>query len=374
MAKTCKRRGIRSGKSKIEDMKSLTRCLPWRLCCILLLTTTNMNAQNQSSNKDLLSPQEQGLVSISALTATGNMEQLKFRLNEGLDAGLTVNEIKEALVQLYAYCGFPRSLNGINAFMAVSEERKAKGISDKTGKGISISNKKSDSYERGRKVLETLTKTPQSKPAPGFGVFAPRADAFLKEHLFADIFDSEVLTYRQRELVTIAALAAMPGVEAQLQAHIKMGLNTGITEGQLAQVAELIAKHVSRAQANTLNKLIGKPAVSVTAPDLMVRISEIEIVLEFLEEYRSILKEESAASVRIEPGVISLFAMYQKENPTQVRIVEIYADKEAYQSHLKTPHFQHYKTATLKMVKSLKLVDMTDMDTQTMLSIFKKLN
>jgi 4-carboxymuconolactone decarboxylase len=332
-----------------------------------------MNAQDQNSIKELLSPQEQGLVNISALTATGNMEQLKIRLNEGLDAGLTVNEIKEVLVQLYAYCGFPRSLNGINAFMAVSEERKAKGISDKTGKEILVSNK-NDSYERGRKVLETLTKTPQSKPAPGFGVFAPRADAFLKEHLFADIFDSDVLTCRQRELVTIAALAAMPGVEAQLQAHIKMGLNTGITEDQLAQVAALTEKTLSPAQANILNKLIGKPVVPVTAPDLMVRISEIEIVPEFLEEYRSILKEESAASVKIEPGVISLFAMYQKESPTQVRIVEIYANKAAYQSHLKTPHFQHYKTATLKMVKSLKLVDMTDVDTQTMLSIFKKSN
>lgn len=355
-------------------MKSLTNCLPWLLSCILLITTKNMNAQNQTRNKDLLSLQEQALIEISAVTATGNTEQLKIELREGLDAGLTVNEIKEALVQLYAYCGFPRSLNGISAFMAVSEERKAKGITDKMGKEILISNKKGDDYERGRKVLETLTKTAQSKPAPGFGEFAPRADAFLKEHLFADIFDSDVLTYRQRELVTIAALSAMPGVEAQLQAHIKMATNTGITEDQLTQVAELIAKHVSRVQANILNKLIGIPAIPVTAPDMMVRISEIEIVPEFLEEYKAILKEESAASMKIEAGVVSLFAMYQRESPTQVRIVEIYANKEAYQSHLKTPHFQHYKTTTLKMVKSLKLVDMTDVDTQAMLTIFKKLN
>jgi 4-carboxymuconolactone decarboxylase len=192
-------------------------------------------------------------------------------------------------------------------------------------------------------------------------VFAPRADAFLKEHLFADIFDSDVLTYIQRELVTIAALSAMSGVEGQLQAHIKMGMNTGITEGQLAQVAELIAINVSRSQANILNNLIGKPAIPV-----------IEIVPEYLKEYKAVLKEESATSMKIEPGVISLFAMYEKEKPTQVRIVEIYANKDAYQSHLKTPHFQHYKTTTLKMVKSLKLVDMTDVDTQTMLSIFKK--
>jgi alkylhydroperoxidase/carboxymuconolactone decarboxylase family protein YurZ/quinol monooxygenase YgiN len=333
-----------------------------------------MNAQDQTRNKDLLSLQEQALIKISVLTATGNIEQLKIQLNEGLDAGLTVNEIKEALVQLYAYCGFPRSLNGISAFMAITEERKAKGITDKAGKEIMLNYKNGARYERGRKVLETLTKTPQSKPAPGFGEFAPRADAFLKEHLFADIFDSDVLTYRQRELVTISALSAMPGVEAQLQAHIKMGTNTGITEDELAQVAEIIAKQVSRKQANTLNKLIGIPAIPVTAPDMMVRISEIKVFPEFLEEYKAILKEESAASMKIEPGVISLFAMYQTESPTQVRIVEIYANKDAYQSHLKTPHFQHYKTATIKMVKSLKLVDMTDVDTQTMLNIFKKLN
>ncbi|HEY4325483.1 MAG TPA: carboxymuconolactone decarboxylase family protein [Mucilaginibacter sp.] len=310
----------------------------------------------------------------STKTSTGNMEQLKIQLNDALDAGLTVNEIKEALVQLYAYCGFPRSLNAINAFMAVSEERKAKGITDNVGKEILIGDNKGDNYEKGRKVLETLSKTPQSKPAPGFGVFAPRADAFLKEHLFADIFDSDVLTYRQRELVTIAALSSMPGVEGQLQFHINVGVNTGIKEGQLAQIAELVAKHVSLSQANTLNKLIGKPAIQVTEPDMMIRICEIEISPEFLEEYKSILKEESTIAMKTEPGVISLFAMYQQESPTQVRIIEIYANQDDYQSHLKTSHFQNYKTATLKMVKSLKLVDMTHVDTQAIMSTFKKLN
>lgn len=108
----------------------------------------------------------------------------------------------------------------------------------------------------------------------------------------------------------------MPGVERQLQAHIKMGMNTGITEDQLALIAELIAKRVSRTQANTLYKLIGRPVVPVIDPNMMVRISEIEIVPEFLDEYKSILKEESATSIKIEPGVISLFAMYQTESPT----------------------------------------------------------
>lgn len=107
--------------------------------------------------------------------------------------------------------------------------------------------------------------------------------------------------------------------------------------------------------------------------NMIIRISEIEIDSSYLEDYKSILKEESRASVELEPGVISIYPMYQKESPTQVRILEIYANKEAYEQHLKTPHFLKYKTITLKMVKSLRLVDMEAIDSQTMLKIFQKL-
>ncbi len=107
--------------------------------------------------------------------------------------------------------------------------------------------------------------------------------------------------------------------------------------------------------------------------EMMVRISEIEINIQNLEEYKAILREEAEASVRLEPGVISIFPMYQKESPTQVRILEIYASRESYEAHLKTPHFQKYKTTTVKMVKSLKLVDMETTDTETMTRIFKKM-
>ena len=110
-----------------------------------------------------------------------------------------------------------------------------------------------------------------------------------------------------------------------------------------------------------------------TSDKMMIRISEIEIEPEYFDEYLAILKEESKASVELEPGVISIYPMYQKEKPNEIRILEIYADKKAYESHLETPHFKHYKTATLKMVKSLKLVDMDAIDGQTMPMIFKKI-
>ena len=72
-----------------------------------------------------MNAKQQNIVTIAAFTAKGDLQKLKTALNEGLDAGLTVNEIKEILVQMYAYAGFPRSLNGIGAFMGVMEEREA---------------------------------------------------------------------------------------------------------------------------------------------------------------------------------------------------------------------------------------------------------
>ena len=114
--------------------------------------------------------------------------------------------------------------------------------------------------------------------------------------------------------------------------------------------------------------------VSAQTKDMMIRISEIEIDSNYLKEYNAILQEESRASVQLEAGVIAIYPLYQKENPTQIRILEIYANREAYEAHLKTPHFQKYKTSTLKMVKSLKLVDMNNIDSPTMAEIFRKMH
>lgn len=105
---------------------------------------------------------------------------------------------------------------------------------------------------------------------------------------------------------------------------------------------------------------------------MIVRISEIEIDSIHLEQYKAILHEEARAFVELEKGVVSIFPMYRKDGPTQVRILEIYASREAYESHLKTPHFQKYKTSTLHMVKSLKLIDMEALDPATMPQIFRK--
>lgn len=221
---------------------------------VITLNINSMSAQTYTT----LTEQQQGIVTISALTTTGDLEHLKVELNTALDAGVTINEIKEIMVQLYAYCGFPRSLNALGTFQVVLEERASKGITDSLGKEIILEKDTTDKYEQGRKVLEALTGIPQAKPARGFGEFSPRIDAFLKEHLFADIFDSDVLTYQQREMVTIAALASMDGVAPQLQSHIGMGMNTGITKNQLTEIFDLIEKRIGKNQADIARAVLAK--------------------------------------------------------------------------------------------------------------------
>jgi 4-carboxymuconolactone decarboxylase len=230
---------------KISRMKT-----PFFLASILFVVVFNMNAkaQNKMTSIQSLDKKQQNIVGIAALTAVGDIEQLKMQLNKGLDAGLTINEIKEILVQLYAYCGFPRSLNGINAFMSILEDRKAKSITDPEGKPASPTID-TGKYQTGKKNLQTLTGREEKTPS-GANAFSPAIDTFLKEHLFADIFSRDILTFQQRELVTVAALAAMIGVAPQLQAHIGMAMNTGLTETQLLDAFKIIDEVISKGQGN----------------------------------------------------------------------------------------------------------------------------
>lgn len=96
-----------------------------------------------------------------------------------------------------------------------------------------------------------------------------------------------------------------------------------------------------------------------TAPDKkpMVRLARLVIDSVQLESYKAFLKEEIESSLRLEPGVKSLYAVAEKNNPTHITILEIYTDMAAYQSHIQTPHFLKYKTGTKEMVKSLELVE-----------------
>ena len=115
-----------------------------------------------------------------------------------------------------------------------------------------------------------------------------------------------------------------------------------------------------------------KPSAETTATNMIVRTAEIEVFPQYLEEYLAFANEVDRLSIEREPGVICLFPMQSAEDSCQIRILEIYASEEAYQLHLKTPHFLKYKQGTLHMVKDLKLPTMKPLDPETMKLIFKK--
>ena len=213
---------------KMRNMKGIIFTL--LIILFLLVPALSIGSEGMNMEKnDALNMMQQSIITIAAFTADGDIERLKPALNKGLDDGLTVNKIKEVLVHLYAYVGFPRSLNGLSAFMEVVDERKAKGIEDAMGKEASpvTSDFNRDAY--GAKVRAKLAGLEKDISGAKWQQFSPAIDTFLKEHLFADIFVRDVISHQDRELATIGALANMTGTEGQLGFHLGAAMNTGLT-------------------------------------------------------------------------------------------------------------------------------------------------
>lgn len=228
------------------------------LAIIMMVFTmfSTVNAEQKRRIEEPLSTRRQRIISIAATAAKGDLSALDTRLHQGLDAGLTVNEIKEVMVHLYAYCGFPRSIRGLQTLMGVLDERKAKGINDQWGAEASPVKDTRSKYERGREILGRLTGAPQDGPRAGYAAFSPELEIFLKEHLFADIFERDVLNFSDRELVTIAVLASIGGVEPMLQSHLAICLNVGLTPGQLKQFVDQIRSVVGKKEGRTVQAVL----------------------------------------------------------------------------------------------------------------------
>lgn len=145
----------------------------------------------------MLTAREQAVVAIASYTGKGDLEHLKPALAEALEAGMTINEINEVLIHAYAYCGFPRSLRAIQTFMQVVDERKANGMNDPVGREASAIKDSNSHYERGRDVLAEISGVSIDAPKAGYAVFAPTIERFLKEHLFTDLFERDLLSYLQ---------------------------------------------------------------------------------------------------------------------------------------------------------------------------------
>ena len=151
-------------------------------------------------------------------------------INNGLDAGLTVSQVKEALSQLYAYTGFPRSLNALGTLQKVLEQRQKEGKTTEEGVEASPLPSNYNALSQGTEVQTKL-----SGRAFDYA-FCPAEDYYLKAHLFGDIFARDNLTHADRELITVSALSGLENVMPQLQAHVRGALNMGVSEEQLRNI------------------------------------------------------------------------------------------------------------------------------------------
>ena len=192
-----------------------------------------------------LSPKDAALAKIGAAIARGEQDKLAAAFTEAFDAGLTLDQAKEVVGQLYAYCGFPRALNAATTLRQVVESQKSKVESQKPA-DLGRSDLGHLTGLLGEKALEIGTAN-QTKlcggPVSGpLFDFHPQLDAYLKAHLFGDIFARDVLDWRTRELVTVAALAARPETAPQCAAHVKIANLNGVTPEQTDAILALVQR------------------------------------------------------------------------------------------------------------------------------------
>ena len=151
---------------------------------------------------------------------------------------------------MYAYAGFPRSLTGLYTFIALLDERKARGSHDEAGRDATPLPDKANIRERGTANQTAVIGRPAARRVYEF---APVIDTFLKEHFFGDIFSLDVLSFRERELATVSALASLPA-ETQLRSHLRCCLVVGLSEAQMKAFVSVLEAKVGKAEAELAEK------------------------------------------------------------------------------------------------------------------------
>lgn len=209
------------------------------------------SSSNYINAQSVMNIKKQNLATIAALEARGDLERLDPAINTGLDNGLTVNQIKEALSQLYAYTGFPRSLNALGVLQRVVGEREQMGKTTIMGADASPLPEDYDALKQGTSVQTRLT-----GGTPFNYEFAPQTDYYLKAHLFGDIFARNTLTEAEREIVTVSAISALEGCEPQLIAHVRGARNMGVTDDELHAIPAVLASTVGQLESWRASKAI----------------------------------------------------------------------------------------------------------------------
>ena len=219
------------------------------LAVLLVACSPKQKTETRDMNQlSFTTEQAAWMSAIACDEAKGDLVALESAIHNGVDAELTVSQIKEALSQLYAYTGFPRSLNALGVLQRVIGDRQAKGVKVIMGEDASPLSEEYDALKEGTRVqMQLVGKAFEYE-------FASATDYYLKAHLFGDIFARDNLTYADRELVTVSALSGLEDVDPQLKAHIAGARNMGVTEEQLQGIVVALAANGLLNEAGRLAK------------------------------------------------------------------------------------------------------------------------
>lgn len=264
-----------------------------KMITTFILATSLFLGENAMA-ENALNVRQKSIASMASYAARGNQSGLRHALIEGLDAGVPVNDFKEILVQVYAYCGFPRSLNALNTLMQLTEER---GNKDEQG-SLPGPKPAGTSLEYG---TENQTKLVGQPVSGKLYEFAPAIDEYLKAHLFGDIFSRDNIDWQTRVLATIAMLASLDNVESQLNSHINVGKHNGLTDEQVAEILDIASG------TGAENVLFGKGAENTAYAQYFIGKSYLE----------PLAKEDiSAANVTFEPKCRNNWHIHHKTGQT----------------------------------------------------------
>ena len=230
--------------------KALTTiCL---LAAALIAAPASAQNKNSKNMENVLDKRQQHIVAIANLEAQGDLATLATAIDAALDDSVTVSTIKEALSHLYAYTGFPRSLNGLGTLQKVMADRKDAGKTCAEGKDADPLPADYDALKQGTEVQAKLTGRAYKYD------FAPATDYYLKAHLFGDIFARNNLTHAERELVTVSALAGLEGAEPQLKSHVSGARNMGLSDAEIHSIPATLDAAGQKASAYRAAKAIAE--------------------------------------------------------------------------------------------------------------------
>lgn len=207
------------------------------IIAVFLFMCVGLSGNGAAQEPSTLSIKQKEITEIASLTAKSDLTTLDKVLDEALDNGMTVNEVKEVIVHTYAYCGFPKALRGLQTLVSVIDRRKEADRLVVYGKPASPIDNTGSKYERGREILSEISGVPADGSKPAYALLSPEVEVFLKEHLFCDLFERDVLSYAERELATVAVIASLgEGVEPMLRSHSGLAKRLGATDSQIEEI------------------------------------------------------------------------------------------------------------------------------------------